>query len=244
MSIVIGSNFFDLPFVQTTIIEGLKHGFIIVLLIDQLFIRHIVREKARFFVLHIVFNMWVTSVVYQDAFHALANPIEAPSPRYSYSSIVTTAGIAGFHTYHMVFYKNLTIEDLIHHIVSCLIVPAIGILCPYGRIVSVVNLGMCGVPGAIDYMLLTLVKYDVIDKITEKRINRWLNLIVRWPLMLLSVYLILVAFCTGKFKEFTGYVQFMIIMGCVLHSINAVYYCDKVIGNFYLSLRKIEKNKN
>ncbi len=234
-SSAIGKNAFDADFIFTTTIEGVKFGFVGALVIDQLFVRHVLREKARFFFLHVIFNAWVTSVVYKDAFDSLANPTDALTPRYAFSPIVTTAGIAGFHTYHMLFYKNLTTEDLVHHIVSCLIVPAIGILCPYGKVVTIVNLGMCGVPGGIDYFLLTLVKYEVMDKLTEKRINRWLNLVLRWPLMLLSVYLIMVGFGQGKFSDLSGYVQFLIVLGGALHSLNAVYYCDKVVGNYHVS---------
>ncbi len=237
---VVGTDVFDRDFIWSSTVTGLKFGFIGCLLIDQLFVRHVIKEKARFFALHVIFNAWVTSIVYEDAFDSLANPTNVLSPRYSYSPIVTTAGIAGFHTYHMLFYKNLTTEDFVHHIVSCLVVPAIGILCPYGKVVSVVNIGMCGVPGGIDYFLLTLVKYECIQKLTEKRINRWLNLVVRWPLMLLSVYLILVGFGHGKFKDLENSVQFMVILGGVLHSMNAVYYCDKVVGNYHVSNKLTE----
>ena len=37
----------------------------------------------------------------------------------------------------------------------------------------------CGLPGGIDYGLLALVKFGVIEKLTEKKINRLLNLVVR-----------------------------------------------------------------
>ena len=51
-------------------------------------------------------------------------------------------------------------EEWIHHIVSCAIVPAIGLNMPFARVVDVSNLGMCGIPGGIDYLLLALQKSE------------------------------------------------------------------------------------
>jgi hypothetical protein len=236
---------FDLEFVQKTTCIGFCGIFGGTLLVDFIVVKNIFTKNARFFVLHVIFNTWVTSVVYNDAVDALMNPVNATQPFWPYSTIVTTAGIAGFHLYHLMFFVGLSTEDLVHHCVSCIIVPVMGILCPYGRIVAVVNLGMCGVPGGIDYFLLVMVKYKLIDKLTEKYINRWLNLVIRWPLMLLSIYLIFVAFVNSKFIEHSLTVRAFVVLGGFLHSANAIYYCDKVVGNYHINaVRKFaEKNK-
>ena len=80
-----------------------------------------------------------------------------------------------------------------YHVVSCIIVPIVGICAPFGKVVSISNLGMCGLPGAIDFTLLAGVKYGVVDRVTEKRVNSLLNLMIRFPLQLLASY----AFCVG-----------------------------------------------
>ena len=54
----------------------------------------------------------------------------------------------------------LHFQVLAHHIVSCAIVPAIGLNMPFARVVDVSNLGMCGIPGGIDYLLLALQKSE------------------------------------------------------------------------------------
>lgn len=226
---------------KQTIIEGLITGILIPLVFDFLIVKHLVVEKARYFALHVVFNSWLTCVVFEDAIDGLLHPSEIYNPFYVYSSVVTTAAISGFHIYHMIMFTNLSTEDIIHHVVSCLFVPIIGCLCPFGKIVALSNLGMCGIPGAIDYFLLTCVKHNIVDKTTEKYVNRWLNLMLRWPLMFLSSYLGIVGLIQGVLDTQPNYVKSAMLLGMFLHSFNAVYYCDKVVGNYHLTKQSIVK---
>ena len=230
---------------------GVPHALIYVLavivaefFIDQLCVRHIVLPKARYFVLHVLFNSWLTISVWRDAVDALRAPETAllgdtNNQGFADSAIVTTAGISGFHVYHALFFSGISTEDWIHHVVSCIIVPVVGICAPFGKVVSISNLGMCGLPGAIDYALLAGVKYGVVDRVMEKRVNSVLNLIIRFPLQLLASY----AFCVGwsngtlsKTTEMGGerWVQIAMSIAVALHTFNAAYYCQKVIGNYHV----------
>ena len=152
------------------ILSGLFFGFIIPLLSDQLFIRKIIKQNCRYFAIHVIFNLWITYMTYNDVKYTLLYPEIALDKRYSSSAIITTSAISSFHTYHLLFFKNINTEELIHHIVSCFIVPSIGILLPFGNTIPICNIAMCGIPGAIDYFLIILVKYKIIHKITEKSI--------------------------------------------------------------------------
>ena len=94
---------------------------------------------------------------------------------------------------------------------------------------------MCGLPGGLDYFLLILVKYCYIDKITEKWINRWLNLLVRMPGQMLSYYILIVNYYNGMIELYS----FMFIaMFC--HTLNSIYYCNKVVGNYHICEYKIK----
>lgn len=103
--------------------------------------------------------------------------------------------IGAFHSYHTLLTlralggEGLNREDLVHHLVSGIGVPAIGVCMPFGRLLSLVNFFMCGVPGGVDYALLVAVKYGVIGRMREKRVNRMLNLVLRMPGMQLAAYL-------------------------------------------------------
>ena len=47
-----------------------------------------------------------------------------------------------------------------------------------------------GVPGLVNYICLTAVKYNVIHKITEKYISMYLNMYIRLPLGIIAGYLV------------------------------------------------------
>ena len=81
-----------------------------------------------------------------------------------------------------------------------------------------------------NYLLLCLVKYNYIDKLTEKYVNRWLNLLIRMPLQMLSFYLLFVNYYHGKIQW-----NYYIFIATLLHTVNSIYYCNKVVGNYHIS---------
>lgn len=217
-----------------TTIQGLLYGLLIPFTLDNLIAKHFIIEKARYFFLHVFLNAWITYIVFNDAMNLILNPESGLDIDYSYSAIISTSAISSFHMYHYLCFTNLSFDDYIHHLVSCLIVPAIGIILPTGRLPSLCNLGMCGIPGGIDYLLLFLVKYNIIDKLTEKNINRWLNLVIRWPIMYTMTYIFFLNINKINFYFY----KILCSIGAFLHVFNAIYYCEKVIGNYHVSLIK------
>ena len=219
-------------------------------LIDFGLVKRLAPPKARYFFLHLAFNTWLSVVVWNDAMDALRFPAkgmegDAESPGFCDSAVITTAGITGFHVYHTLFFTGISAEDWIHHIVSCVIVPLIGINAPYGHVVAVSNLGMCGIPGAADYAMLAAVKCGVLNSITEKRLNSLLNLLLRWPLQLLASYIFCVGWANGTLKSTSAlgalpWVRGTMAIGVILHTANAAYYCQKVIGNYHVKAEKEE----
>jgi len=217
------------------VIQGLLLGFSLPFILDNLIAKKYIIAKARYFFLHIFFNTVITYLVYQDTYNLIKNPETGLDINYSYYGILSTSAISSFHMYHYLYFTNLSFDDYIHHIVSCLIVPSIGIIFPFGRLPSLCNIGMCGIPGGIDYFLLFLVKYNIINKITEKNLNRWLNLIIRWPIMFMTSYIFMINFYK---LDVNIYSSILMILAMLLHGLNAIYYCDKVIGNYHINLLK------
>ena len=95
--------------------------------------------------------------------------------------------------------------------------------------ISLSNFVMCGLPGGIDYLLLFLVKYSCIEKITEKYINRWLNLLIRMPIQMLSFYMVIINYYHGNLEW-----NYFIFLATFLHTVNSIYYCNKVVGNYHV----------
>jgi len=50
-----------------------------------------------------------------------------------------------------------------------------------------------GLPGAVDYLLLILVKYKKLDAIVQKRVCAGLNLYLRGPMVIISAHTIYIA---------------------------------------------------
>ena len=87
---------------------------------------------------------------------------------------------------------------------------------------------------------------------TQKRISALMNLLLRWPLMLLSSYMFFVGWTNGTLDTVVPnnllWMPFIMLIGVVLHTANAAYYAHKVIGNYqitqYLSELEDMKKKN
>ena len=87
---------------------------------------------------------------------------------------------------------------------------------------------MCGIPGGIDYALLVLVKMRVLNTMTEKRINRYLNLVLRWPLQLITTYLIGLSWCRGGLGHINPIVLAFMFLADVVHCFNAGSHLSSV----------------
>lgn len=206
---------------------------------NTFFIKKYIIEKAQYFVLHFFFNMWICYVTYHEAVFCFWNPFKPFEVEYSIAALITTTGIASFHTYHILDkYQTLSLEDWIHHLLSSFIVPVIGNTNPFGKIISLSNFVMCGLPGGLDYLLLAFVKYNWIDKLTEKKINGWLNLLIRMPIQMLTFYIVMINYHHSKIEW-----NFYIFLATILHTLNSVYYCNKVVGNYHVTIIKNLNNR-
>ena len=52
----------------------------------------------------------------------------------------------------------------------------------------------CGLPGAIEYLTLTLVKHNKINSLTQKRFNSYLYNYFRYPTTIYSITIIYIAY--------------------------------------------------
>ena len=46
--------------------------------------------------------------------------------------------------------------------------------------INCMNFFICGLPGGLDYALLAGIKWGVLSKMTEKRLNLWLQIAIRY----------------------------------------------------------------
>lgn len=86
------------------------------------------------------------------------------------------------HIYHILqYFKKLRFDDWLHHILM------IGFALPVTLVVDAYTLigfslfFTTGLPGGIDYTLLFMVRNGWLDRMTEKRVNAWMNTWIRAP---------------------------------------------------------------
>ena len=111
---------------------------------------------------------------------------------------------------------------------------------PFGAGGNILPFFISGVPGGVDYVLLTLVKEGYMRPIREKRMNCWINCWVRAPGIICFIVLTL----ASRLKPLDGTPAadlmpwWMLIGVAALIFFNAGHYMQRVIGNYYLSLQK------
>ena len=198
-----------------------------------------IKKDAVYYLMHVMLNTYIVSITYNNFFTFILNPF-SNLLIYDYYSVKSACVIMGFHIYHYLI-DELDFETKIHHVVTGFITGAASLIVPTGISVSAINFIMCGLPGGIDYFLLVLCKYKLIGKITEKSINRWLNLLIRMPFMMLCNWYIVLNLYHGNI-DIKTYIY--TILGCILMLINSIYYCNKTVGNYHIRYQQnLEKKK-
>lgn len=175
--------------------------------------------KSRWFLLHAFGNACTLHAILPETLTVLAHPELAYVRPTTYEGLMVAGAL---HIYHALAF-HISGDDIFHHVCFVLI---LGSYCcifqPYIAS-SAPLLTINGLPGMIDYTLLGLVKLNKVNKLTEKRVNAWLNVWFRMPVTL---------FFAGM-----GYHGIVVqsrweCLPCILGIVyNAVYYGNMAIVN-------------
>lgn len=154
------------------------------------------RFKGRYFALHTIVNVLVIALSVLDTleFFGMDNPLKSVTclgGRSQCGSKGPIALTASLHFWHMFAY-DLKPIDWVHHL-PALTFTFVGLYFPFGPILNYSLLcAFMGVPGCIDYALLTLVKQGKVAPRVEKDLNQSLNVWLRCPCAVIAGYLQLV----------------------------------------------------
>ncbi len=86
------------------------------------------------------------------------------------------------HIYHiLIYWRKFRFDDWLHHGLMIFLALPIGVMLPSSTLTGYSLFFTTGLPGGIDYFLLFLVRNGWLQRLTEKRINRWLNVWIRSP---------------------------------------------------------------
>jgi hypothetical protein len=209
-------------------------SFLIIYSIDQVILYY--NKKGRWFQLHFYINMLISLLTFSDVLDCFKNPI------YSYeknSYFISMCFALCLHIYHILYF-NLTIMDIYHHIFSCFVcTPLAAIYQKKG--ISCYLFFNTGLPGGIDYLLLSLVKNNYISSLKEKKINSYLNTYIRMPGGVVTSYLV--------FKDVVNYSNILATIGMYIFSFliffNSCFFCKLANENYverkYDLMKKLNK---
>ena len=146
-------------------------GFTLLIIFDAFIRSTSVGKVARWKCIHAFANLLVSYFCIDDLVKTAFDPIGATKGiRGVDYSMKPAYMILCVHIYHVLPFLGFKLHDgdLFHHLVFVGIVGPVGIAFDTGPLQNFVAFFICGLPGALDYIMLTLVKLKKISKYDEK----------------------------------------------------------------------------
>jgi hypothetical protein len=120
-----------------------------------------------------------------------------------------------------------------HHLIFSGVGGALTLSLPWGPLMNLCLFVISGLPGALDYAMLSAVKAGRFPRLREKQLNRLLNTYLRIP-GLVSVSVIAAAcLAHGSSARLPTPV---LLFAMLLAYVNGVFYGEQVIGSYHKEL--------
>lgn len=186
------------------------------------------KKKETWYYLHTIFNFFIVKYTFNDFVNTFYFKEDIIFNREIFNSRGLEIAI-GLHLFHIFQdYKGMDFTDWCHHLISCFMMGTIGFYNYHNPVFNSGIFFMCGLPGGIDYLLLFLVKLNMVDKITEKKINVFLNNWIRSPGILYSCAVMHYGYMTNK----VILLPYVYYLSQILVATNAIYFAEKVSINY------------
>ncbi len=198
------------------------------------------QTKARYFSLHGLWNIIITIIIIPDLFKTLSDPLHAMMPGIDCSRWPIILVVA-IHLWHCVAYKKLNFDDYLHHFVFVAGMSPTNLIWDWGYSTNFLLFFICGLPGGLDYLMLAAVKHGYIKKISEKRINKLLNVWCRGPGCIAAACLIWINWMSGQTGHIPSWVKVVIIL---LSIANGQYYSRRVVASWAIHEDHLEQKKS
>lgn len=195
-------------------------------IIDRLFGYKI---KGKYYLVHFINNMIIVYLTLPDVLYTYTNFINFIDYSSNYDAAILTYSLHFYHT--IVYYKKLRFDDWLHHFLMVVVVLPIGTLINCGSLLGHGLFYTTGLPGGIDYLLLFLVRINLIGKLIEKRINKYINLWFRNPGLTAHATLTLVGYHIIKHTMSNLYCFGFILTGFIIFW-NGVYFMEQVVVDY------------
>tara|TARA_B100000242_G_scaffold294186_1_gene275335 strand:+ start:1537 stop:2352 length:816 start_codon:yes stop_codon:yes gene_type:complete len=226
----------SITFCNDIIFQNLKNTALFTLsfiLIDKILTKMV---NKPYYLLHSIANwgiVYYTYPIVRDTYLNLSNTFNLSNNPISYQIC------SALHIYHIIRYK-MNKEDIKHHIPTLLVLSIPLFNISQSPLVSHIAFFLCGLPGAIDYILLFLSRNNIIHRLTEKKWNVYLNLYVRCPGSILNSA---IAFQLVQQKPNMSNFYKLCYFGVASFSFwNGTYYLRNVIADYHLRINNLNSN--
>jgi hypothetical protein len=202
-------------------------------------------KKRRWYLIHAVTNTVIVFYTFNNLINCFRDPLSLIKDNDHKNNFEAINLVVSLHLFHIFSsYNNLTLIDWIHHLVSCLIVSSLALLFINIKMINYAIFFLCGLPGGIDYYLLYFNKLNLIDKLTEKRINVYLNMCIRLPGLLFGFFISYICIIYKELNDNISSFQIGILFLLnILNCINAIFFAIRVVQNYGIHLKIITKKK-
>lgn len=187
--------------------------------------------KGKYYLSHAIVNFLILINCAKDmvsSYTDFDNSIRADT------NFIPTMLVYSLHFYHMIaYYKKLRFDDWLHHILMVLVALPLSSLIKTGSLLNHSLFFLCGLPGMIDYILLFLVRNNIIDRMTEKYINKQINLWIRAPGCIAHSALSILAYMKNRDSEVaTDYDFIVMLITTALVYWNGIYFMEQVVSDY------------
>eukprot|EP01062_Namystynia_karyoxenos_P003128 TRINITY_DN110_c0_g1_i1.p1 TRINITY_DN110_c0_g1~~TRINITY_DN110_c0_g1_i1.p1 ORF type:complete len:332 (+),score=35.62 TRINITY_DN110_c0_g1_i1:93-1088(+) len=143
--------------------------------------------STRWFFAHFLTNGVVSYFAWEDVYNCFTDVGTCGTTKWSGGT--ETVGIAlGLHFYHICFF-HLTAGDWLHHGMTAVLTTPPILVTHQARAVSLALFFMTGLPGGLDYFLLTMVKLGWLGSMVEKQAYVVISVWIRGPGVLSAAFL-------------------------------------------------------
>ena len=186
--------------------------------------------QSRYFLAHIFHNILVAYFTTSTIKEIITNPIQ--ENLYTHVPSYLTSILGALHIYHLIYYK-ISYDEIFHHIFAIYFH-----FFELNKLLLASLFFMTGIPGGITYLLLILVRYNFITKLTEKRISKHLNLWIRMPGILFFAFILLLNMFKNPFN-IQDYLTFFYMFW------NSIHFSKTIIESYVQAklTEKIEKKE-
>lgn len=192
-------------------------------LLDTLFFY--AKMEGRYYAVHALHNAAITVFTAPNVYKTLT---DFPHVQDLVTPTIASEFIVALHVYHAVMYfRKLRFDDWLHHALMIGVALPLGLCSPPGALMGYSLFFTTGLPGGLDYVMLTAVRNGWLDANVEKRINAGIQVWIRSP-GCVSFAAFVCAFLTSH-PDATRFHQIAALLTAALNVWNGQRYAAQVV---------------